>query len=177
MFKKGYKPTEEHRRRMSEAARGKKKPWISIRLKGTKNPKHSLWLKQHKVIPPSQKGSTFNQGCHNPMFGKRGEQSPAWKGGLTNLRMLIRGCFNYRQWRADIFTRDNYTCQLCGTHQGELNVDHYPKGFAQIIHDNSISSLEAALRCEELWNINNGRTLCIECHMKTETYFKNYTKH
>jgi len=33
-----------------------------------------------------------------------------------------------------------------------------------------INSLEEALNCEELWNVNNGRTLCRKCHNKTKTY-------
>ena len=28
--------------------------------------------------------------------------------------------------------------------------------------------LSEALACEEFWNINNGRTLCKECHNKTK---------
>lgn len=35
---------------------------------------------------------------------------------------------------------------------------------------------EDAINCEELWSINNGRTLCIDCHKKTNTYLKNYEK-
>lgn len=30
----------------------------------------------------------------------------------------------------------------------------------------NIKSYEQALNCEELWNINNGRTLCKKCHKK-----------
>jgi len=30
--------------------------------------------------------------------------------------------------------------------------------------------LEQAVNCEELWNINNGITLCKECHKKTDSY-------
>lgn len=29
---------------------------------------------------------------------------------------------------------------------------------------------EYDLFCEELWDLNNGRTLCIDCHKKTETW-------
>ena len=99
----------------------------------------------------------------------RGENSPKWKGGLTPLALQIRHCFEYRQWRSDIFTRDNFTCVLCEARSGngkavELNADHYPKKFSTIFHENNIKSLEQALNCEEFWNINNGRTLCVKCH-------------
>jgi len=39
-----------------------------------------------------------------------------------------------------------------------------------------ILSKEEALSCDELWNINNGRTLCIGCHKKTDTYGRPKTK-
>lgn len=57
----------------------------------------------------------------------------------------------YKEWRENVFERDNYTCQKCGRVGGELNAHHikpfkdYPK-----------------LRYE----ITNGITLCIECHRK-----------
>lgn len=32
------------------------------------------------------------------------------------------------------------------------------------------SKLEDALKCVELFNINNGQALCKECHKNTDTY-------
>lgn len=81
----------------------------------------------------------------------------------------IRKSFKYRQWRSDIFERDNYTCQKCNAKGGEINADHI-KAFSIILKENNIKTLEDALICEELWNINNGRTLCEKCHKKTENY-------
>ena len=92
-----------------------------------------------------------------------------WRGGKTPLIKLIRTGYRYRQWRCDVFTRDDFTCQFCGLRGGKLQADHI-KPFAQLIEENKISSFEEADLCEELWNINNGRTLCRECHKKTETY-------
>lgn len=97
-----------------------------------------------------------------------GENSSQWKGGITPLTMQIRQCFKYRQWRSDIFTRDFFTCVLCGKSGGWVEADHHPKMFSTIFQENSIKSLEDALNCEEFWNINNGRTLCKPCHDKTK---------
>ena len=36
--------------------------------------------------------------------------------------------------------------------------------------ENNIRSLDEANKCDELWNIKNGRTLCKKCHEQTETY-------
>ncbi len=30
--------------------------------------------------------------------------------------------------------------------------------------ENNITSFEQALKCLKLWDINNGRTLCLNCH-------------
>ena len=38
------------------------------------------------------------------------------------------------------------------------------------MEENNIKTLEEAENCEELWNINNGRTLCYPCHYKTDNY-------
>jgi len=84
----------------------------------------------------------------------------------------IRKSFKYRQWRSDIFTRDSFTCQDCGLHSGLGKTvyleAHHIKQFSKIIEENNIKILEQALNCEELWNINNGRTLCKKCHNKTK---------
>lgn len=102
-------------------------------------------------------------------LGRTGEGTGNWRGGITPIREKIRKMFEYRQWRSDCFTRDDFTCQICGIRGGDLAVDHYPKMFAQILDEYKIQNLEEARNCAELWNINNGRTLCIKCHRKTFT--------
>lgn len=74
--------------------------------------------------------------------------------------------------------RDNFTCILCKRKGGWskeekirviLNVDHI-KAFSLIIKENNITDLEIAFSCKELWNIENGRTLCCNCHKKTDNF-------
>lgn len=57
----------------------------------------------------------------------------------------------YIKWRNEIYKRDDYTCQICGKRGGKLNA-HHIKHFAKY----------KDLRTE----INNGITLCEECHKK-----------
>ena len=97
-----------------------------------------------------------------------GENHPRWLGdkGKSPLVIRVRECFKYRQWRSDIFERDNYTCVLCLKRGATINADHHPKMFSTIFRESKIKNLEEALSYEEFWNINNGRTLCKSCHDK-----------
>lgn len=124
-------------------------------------------------------GKTLSQGTREKIsknnarywLGKIGKEHPHWKDfKITPLYQQIRTCFSYRQWRWDVYTRDNFTCVLCGRKKevsGRLEADHYPKQFAQIFLEYEIKTYDEAIACEELWNINNGRTLCKECHDPT----------
>lgn len=104
---------------------------------------------------------------------KKGANCIFWKGGIVSIKTAIRGCREYKEWRKAVFQRDDYTCKDCGIKGCELNADHV-KPFAIIYYQNNIQSLEDALNCAEFWNINNGRTLCVPCHKKTDTYLKPY---
>lgn len=98
-------------------------------------------------------------------LAEMGSKNWRWKGGITPLKRKIRGLFEYRQWRSDVYTRDKHLCQDCGIEGKKLHA-HHIKQFSIILFENKITSIEEALNCEELWNTNNGKTLCIECHDK-----------
>lgn len=67
----------------------------------------------------------------------------------------IRQSWAYKLWRKAVFERDDFTCVECGVRGGVLNADHI-KPFA----------LYPELRLE----VSNGRTLCVNCHLKTDTW-------
>jgi hypothetical protein len=148
-FKKGMTPWNKNIRGVLKANKTSfkkgNKPWHA----GTKNIVIGYWLGKKR---PSM--------C--------GHLNSNWKGGLVKLVQVIRKCFEYKRWRSDIFKRDNYTCVLCYEMGGIINADHYPKMFSEIFHNNNIKSFKDALECKDFWDINNGRTLCLECH-KIET--------
>ena len=112
-------------------------------------------------------------GQNNPMFGMTGSLSPGWKSPgerRTPKIKMIRDSRQMRKWRLLCFQRDNFTCQKCGDNKGgNLNADHI-KPFSFILKENNIENIEDAMNCPELWDINNGRTLCEKCHKKTETW-------
>ena len=59
----------------------------------------------------------------------RGERHPAWKGGVTPINKKLRLTREMIQWRSDVFSRDNWTCQLCFVRGGDLRA-HHIKPFA-----------------------------------------------
>jgi len=138
----GIKHTEETRRKMSLASLGKKKSL-----------QHRLNISKGKI-------------------GKamvRGEKCWNWKGGISKIDKLCRGMREYFEWRSDIFTRDNWTCRTCN--KGSCYVTaHHIKGFSKILKENNIKSVEDARKCKELWDRDNGVTLCEECHRLTDNY-------
>ena len=92
-----------------------------------------------------------------------GEKCYNWQGGITPFHQSIRTNYVYRQWRDDVFTRDNFTCQGCGKRGCYLEA-HHIKSFSSILQYYEITTTKEALECQELWNINNGITLCKKCH-------------
>lgn len=91
----------------------------------------------------------------------KGKNHWNWQGGITPKNMKVRNSLEYGLWRKAVFERDNYQCIWGGKEHGsKLQADHI-KPFAQY----------PALR----FAIDNGRTLCKLCHLKTDTW-ENRTK-
>lgn len=93
-----------------------------------------------------------------------GEKHWNWKGGLTPLIILVRNSSKMKVWRNKVFKKDNWTCQKCNKRGKIIIESHHIKPFIKIIRENNISTFMQAMNCLELWNVNNGVTLCKECH-------------
>ena len=78
-----------------------------------------------------------------------------WQGGITSTKDKLRNSLEYQEWRAKVFLRDNFTCQLCNQVGGELEA-HHIKSFA--------------FNPELIFEVSNGITLCKECHRLTDNY-------
>jgi len=87
--------------------------------------------------------------------------------GINSLN--IRGMIEYKEWRLQIFGRDNFTCQECRM-RGIYLEPHHINGVSIILKEYNIQTLDDARNCNELWNLNNGKTLCTDCHSKTDNY-------
>jgi len=172
-------------RRTSTEGRNLNPPSITYK-KGSAHPffgkKHSEETK--KRISSKNSGRVRPQGEQHFNFGRKhsvkqkekwskertGKDNPGWRGGKTSLYNRIRHCKLYNNWRLSVFERDSFTCQDCGDDSGgNLNADHI-KPFALILKENNIKNFELAAKDEDLWDTNNGKTLCVSCHKKTPTY-------
>jgi len=80
-----------------------------------------------------------------------GENNPRWDGGKSKINNIIRGSVRYKKWRTKIFLRDKWSCQKCSDRGGNLEAHH-------------IESFNNNIKL--IFNINNGVTLCSNCHKK-----------
>lgn len=138
--------------------------------------------------------STHMSEVHKGQYQPKGENSASWKGGLPSCKICGKNLVNYdavyckrhshsgsrshfwrdgaceqnkterqkimltaqyKDWRKSVFVRDCYICQQCGATTGMLHA-HHIKSFKE--------------RPDLIFNIDNGITLCIECHRKTDSW-------
>ena len=156
-----------------------KKCWYSWKSKNIPS-----WNKGTKGLTKGNSGS-FKKGLvpwNFRMYGFRGgSQSHFWKGGILKLTTSIRISQRSKIWKRAILERDKFSCVECGATHTKYHVDHI-KRFTDIFKEflqkynqfSPIEDKETLLRLsqthEPFWDLSNGRTLCIPCHKKTETY-------
>lgn len=144
----------EIRKKVSELMKGNKrnphtlewKTWMSKRMSGNKN---AYYGKKHTEEIKAK---------------MRGENNGNWKGGISSENHLIRESSDYKLWRETILKRDNFHCVQCGLKRGW----NKKLGFRVLLEVDHIKPF--ALFPELRFSINNGRSLCKDCHKNTPTY-------
>lgn len=97
-------------------------------------------------------------GNKNGMFGVIGKEHPRWDELRTHeQRTKERKTFEYSQWRTSVFERDDWKCKVCNDDKGGNLTAH---------HLNSYDEFE-----NERYLVNNGVTLCDECHKSLHSKF------
>jgi 5-methylcytosine-specific restriction endonuclease McrA len=95
----------------------------------------------------------------SPSEFKKGDNSKDkhynWKGGISRGYKTGYYSSDYIKWRLSVFERDHFTCQVCNQVGGYLTA-HHIKSFAHYP--------------ELRFVIDNGVTLCEECHKQTDNY-------
>lgn len=174
-FQKGQKFTESHLRKLSESKKSnfqfinnlikRNKARRGIRLSDSHRKKISIGLigthtqpkseECKKKISQSKKGSIpWNKGRKFEQYSKENHWN--WKGGISRgYRKGYKNDNKYKQWRINVFQRDNWTCQNCNM-RGTYLEPHHIKSWARF----------PELRYE----LDNGVTLCKECHKLTDNY-------
>ena len=114
---------------------------------------------EYKVKPSVKElGTIFcsHKCLYNFLFKTSPENHPRWLGGKTSENQLNRGTLEYNAWRINVYKKDFFTCQKCGEIGKNLNA-HHINNWAKFT--------------DERYLVDNGITLCRECH---KSLHKNY---
>lgn len=143
---KGFKHSEETKRRIAKSLRGNQ------RAKGYK-----FTDEQREHMSMALKGKKKSDSMRYKLSESiSGESHWNWQGGKTDEKEAIRNSVQYKDWRKAVFERDGYACVECGDDTGgNLEADHIKR-----------FSKHPELR----FAVENGRTLCKPCHRKTPNY-------
>lgn len=155
--------SEETKRKISVALSGKKKSSAHRkRLSEVKKLKpNRYWLGKKRSLEDREKFRVSHLG-QSPSIEHRRKLSESGKRAKAHMRSAdsseherIRKSLEYRLWREAVLKRDNWTCRFCFARGGKIHADHI-KPFAYFP--------------ELRFAIDNGRTLCVPCHMATPTW-------
>jgi 5-methylcytosine-specific restriction endonuclease McrA len=122
-----------------------------------------------KKISETTKGKVFSEETKRriskaktgkPRLDMRGDKNPNWQGGKTPKRISQMQSLEYKKWRRDVFKRDNYACIICGRKRKPGD-----RVLLEADHIKPVSQYP-----ELVFDLDNGRTLCRECHQKTDTW-------
>lgn len=128
---RGHKHSDEAKRKMSLARKGKPSPRRGV----PRTPKDRI-----KISIGTREKTPRGEECHSYKDGKAAE------------RRGQRFSMQYKRWRFDVYSRDNFTCQRCGDARGGNLHAHHIKPFADYP--------------ELRFDVSNGVTLCEECHKR-----------
>lgn len=156
----GRHHTDAHKKIVSEKLKGRVRSTdhckkLSVALTGKRLPDSV----KEKIRATMLGRKLSEQHRRNMALSQLGSKSHLYKDGLSGLRKTERQrmmqTIEYKLWREAVFERDNFTCIWCGQYGGRLEADHIKKWA-------DYPSLRFA--------IDNGRSLCKNCHKKTDTY-------
>ena len=122
------------------------------------NPKRGYWGKGRKMSDEFCRQVSLRQLGRKMSFESKKKMIDTWhKRSISTSRFSWR----YREWRKSILSRDSFMCVECGCNDNvKLHVHH-------IVPFNENEKLRV--------DIDNGVTLCMSCHAKSEGFQKGFT--
>ena len=111
------------------------------------------WRRKQSLSHKGQHSSPDTEIKRGQRLSPETEFKPLVPGGVSTEETLIRNSPEYREWRKLVYTRDNFTCQRCGS-RGRLEA-HHVKSFAEYP--------------ELRFDVDNGITYCRACHKYEES--------
>ena len=162
----GHEVSEETRRKISVAQKGRKIPQSQRDNMSKAKMGHSVSEETRNKLSEANRRSKpegFGKKISEGLKGRklsdehkeglsrafRGENNPNWKGGVSSENHKLRTSKRWSQWRERVFERDNWTCQDCGERGCTLHPHHI---------------LPLADHPEFAYDVDNGITLCVPCH-------------
>lgn len=138
--------------------------------RGRSNPIFAKWLRTHKKFNKGRKHTDATK--HKWSEAKKGKRHSVgrriaqsariqgisvkeWSEFATPKADRLRRSLKHRNWRESVFKRDDWTCQSCGRRGHELHPHHIKS---------------KCLYPEIMFDIDNGITLCADCHRRTPTH-------
>jgi len=105
---------------------------------------------------PSMKGHKYWGGITGEKnWFEKGSKPWNYQGGERSLSKMIKDDKRYKPWREAVFRRDDWVCQNCKKRGGKLEAHHIKSKTKYI---------------ELAFDVDNGQTLCKECHKLTDNY-------
>lgn len=110
------------------------------------------WLRKHNILRREMSNIRSKKhwglaGEQNGMYGRTGENSSNWKGGITPYRQKFYISDEWKNACSEVYKRDNAQCQRCGN-KDNLHVHHI------------VTFANKELRAD----IDNLVLLCAKCH-------------
>lgn len=159
----GKKHSEETKRKYSEDRRGKPNscgPKISERN-----------LEMWKDPEMREKWSASKRGENHPLWGKQHLAETRMKMSLSrggdgeiDLERQIKRLSFYVQWRESVLDKFGRQCEICG--EKDYVIVHHIERVSEILERKSVSGIDDALKCKELWEEDNVILLCPSHHTK-----------